>query len=202
MEDFLHFNQKLVILFLLGLILIGFGMFVFKNGVFTGGDKVEVLNDTTKSEESIKEMVVEISGAVYKPGVFKLTKDARVEDLLIMSGGLSADADRDWVTKNINRASKLFDGQKIYIKSQSEVLSANSDSGIKLYQGENSLDGGGLVDINTASLSELDKLPGIGQVYGQNIIEQRPYSNTEELVKKGVLKESIYEKLKDKITAY
>ena len=60
--------------------------------------------------------------------------------------------------------------------------------------------GAGLVNINTSSLGELDKLPGIGQVYGQKIIEQRPYSNIEEILTKEVLPKNVFEKIKDKIS--
>ena len=59
-----------------------------------------------------------------------------------------------------------------------------------------------MVNINTATLKELDTLPGIGPVYGQNIIEHRPYSTVEELLSKAVLKKNVYEKIKDKVSVY
>ena len=59
-----------------------------------------------------------------------------------------------------------------------------------------------LININTASLQELDTLPGIGPVYGQSIVEHRPYSNIEELMSKGALKKNVYEKVKDLVTIY
>jgi len=196
-------SQKLVIFLLLGLILVGFGILAYKIDIFSSGDKVEILNNTTESPKPMSEIIVEIAGAVEKPNIYKLSNGSRVDDLLISAGGLSATADRGWVIKNINRASKLIDGQKIYIYSQSEVESAKESSAIKLDQGVLGvarLDLVSSVNINTASQSELEKLNGIGPVYARNIIEQRPYSDVQELVTKGAISQKILEKIKNAIT--
>lgn len=200
-------SQKLIIFILLGLILIGFGVLAYKTDIFLSGDTVEVLNNTTVGQDTVlvspQEIVVEISGSVEKPAVYKMKVGDRVDDILIASGGLSATADRDWVEKNINRASKLSDGQKIYIYSQSEVQSAKNNSGIKLDQGvlgESSSSFSDLININTASQSELEKLTGIGPVYAQKMIEHRPYSTKEELVSKGVVNQKVLEKIKESIS--
>lgn len=189
----------------MGLILIGFGALLYKIDAFSGVDKVEVLSSTTEGENmdsnnSQGEIIVEISGSVENPGVYTLKNGSRVDDLLTIAGGLSLDADRSWVDKNINRASKLVDSQKIYIYSQSEVKSAKDSSSIKLDQAVLGAETGGLVNINTASLSELDALPGIGPVYAQKITEQRPYSSLEELVSKGAVGQSLFEKIKSSIS--
>ena len=196
-------SQKLIIFLLTGLILIGFGVLSYKTSIFSSGDKVEVLNSVTDDQNNTSEIVVEISGAIEKPGVYKMKSGGRVDDLLIVAGGLSVDADRDWVTKNINRASKLIDGQKLYIYSQSEVASAKTSGGIKLDQGvlgAETVNSSGLVNINTASLTELDKLPEIGQERGKSIIEHRPYSNVQELVTKGAIGQKILEKIRSSIS--
>jgi len=156
-------------------------------------------------EKGVESIVVEIAGAVEKRGVFKLPQGSRVQDLLILAGGLSPDADRAWVEKHVNLAAKLNDGQKIYIPSKSEQSSQKS---AKNNPGEEehseSVMGSmqTLVNINTASQKELESLPGIGPVYAQKIIEQRPYSSIEELVSKKVLKPSLFEKIKDRISVY
>jgi competence protein ComEA len=201
LHNFITDNQKVIIYFLLGIILVGLGVLAQKTKGFTGSNKVEVLDNTTVNQNTTSEIVVEISGAVEKPGVYKLFPNARIDDLLIAAGGISADADRDWISKNVNRAAKLTDGQKLYIYHLDDTA-AKSDSYIKQNQVVLGQSVGGLVNINSASLTELDKLPGIGQVYGQNIIEHRPYSNIEELVSKGVLKQSVFEKIKNQITLY
>lgn len=209
---------------LVGLLFLGVGVLLYKGGFLESGDKVEIITAETagisnsvasKGQES--EIVVEIAGAVVKPGVYKMSGGSRVEDLLIASGGLSGDADRVWVDKYINRAAKLIDGQKIYIYKngelaspndnpyvpqgkQSDIESARNSMGVKPYQGGVAGSITSTLNINTASLSELDSLPGIGQVYGQSIIDHRPYSSTDQLVSKEVISQSIYDKIKSKIS--
>lgn len=199
----LKFRYPLLTL-LLGLILIGFGTFYFKSGIGLPQTKVEVLNDTTESD-STSEITAEISGAVTNAGVYKLQNGSRVEDLLISAGGFSVDADRVWTDKYLNRAAKISDGEKVYIPKtgeQSNRLTANNSGDIKVDQQVLGLEQSGMININTASLKELDGLPGIGPTYGQSIIDHRPYSNSQELVSKGAIKQSVYEKIKDKVTVY
>lgn len=192
-------NRNLLLVILGGLVLLGGGILLFwKNLSFTP-TKVEVLEAT--SEETV-EITVEVAGEVVNPGVYKMPADSRVEDLLTVSGGLSANANRDWVEKYLNRAAKLSDSQKIYIPSQSEEVSAKTGGDIKVDQPVLGIGGSGLTNINLASLSELDKLPGIGPVYGQSIIDHRPYSTVDELVSKGALKQSVYEKIKNMVSVY
>lgn len=201
MDEFIDKYHRYIIFLLIGLILIGFGIFLFKTGSFDQNNKVEILNSAVEPLEG-QEITVEIGGAIEKPGVYKLSNTSRIEDLLITSGGLSASADREWVSKNINRASKLTDGQKIYIYSQSEVESAKKNGGSLDIKGVSTTALTGdleLININTASLSELDTLPGIGPVYGQKIIDNRSYSTLEELVSKGVIPQKTFEKIVDKI---
>ena len=188
----------LILLSNIGLILIGAGVFFYKSDFLEPSTKVEIL-DTNLSEG---EITVEIAGEIVSPGVYKLPGGSRVEDLLITAGGFSAGADRDGVEKHLNRAAKLFDGQKVYVASQSEVSSAKNSDYIKESQPVLGVNQSGLTNINTASLSEPDKLPGIGPVYGQSIIDHRPYSNVEELLSKEALKKSVYEKIKNVVSVY
>ena len=212
LDDFIEKNKIPLVLLLIGIILVGLGLIIFKKDVFnSSSNKIEVLEDadkTDKSNENNNEtgsLIVEVAGAVEKPGVYKFKSGDRVDDALIAAGGLSADCDRIWVEKYVNRAAKLVDGQKLYLPTKNEhsdVLSAK-DSGV--YQNDTSSYSNkteGKTNINTASLKKLDSLPGIGPVYGNNIIEQRPYSNIEELLTKDVIPKKTYEKIKDRISVY
>jgi len=196
------FNYRYIFLFLLiGLTLVGGGILVFRQK--PQNNNIEILSSS--DEISGEEIVVEVSGEVQSPGVYQLPNNSRVNDALIAAGGISSNADRDWIQKTINMAAKLTDGQKIYIPSldnQSQTSSANNSSGYQNTSLDFTDQGSGLVDINTASLSQRDTLPGIGPVYGQKIIDQRPYSTVEELLSKEVLGQSLYEKIKDKVSIY
>ena len=202
-ELIIKFRYPLLFL-LLGLILIVTGLFIVKSGLVSPSTKVEVLTATTSAAVN-GEIAVEIAGEVLTPGVYRLPAGGRVEDLLIVSGGFSINADRNWTDKYLNRASKLTDGQKVYIPNineHSNVLSAKNSGGDQTVSSTFSSDSNTLININTASLGELDSLPGIGPVYGQRIIEYRPYSDTSELLSKGVLKSSVYQKVKDLVSVY
>jgi competence protein ComEA len=206
-ELLLKFRYPLLML-LVGLILGGAGIFIFKTGILGPSTKVEILGENSSAGQS-GEITVEIAGEVMNSGVYKLPAGSRIDDLLINAGGFSKDADRVWTDKYLNRAATLSDGEKIYIPSlnstesqQSNSPSAKSSGGDQSTSSNFSTDSKEKININTASLGELDSLPGIGQVYGQNIIEHRPYSNTQELVSKGAIKQNLYEKIKDMVTIY
>jgi competence protein ComEA len=204
MENLFKKYRYPLLILLAGLVLTGLGFIFFKSGLGIPTTKVEVLQGTTEGG-STSEITAEIAGEVMRPGVYKLAVGSRVEDLLIISGGYSAGADRNWTDKYLNRAAKLTDGQKVFIppsNQQSNTLGAKSSGGDQTVSSGFLSDSEALVNINTASLSQLDSLPGIGPVYAQNIIEHRPYSNSEELVSKGAIGQSLYEKLKNSVTIY
>ena len=201
-EIFIKYRYPILII-LLGLILTAFGVLFYKKDVLAPQTKVEVLNAITVSQTGM-DITTEIAGSVVRPGVYKMPSGSRIDDLLILSGGFSGDADRTWTEKYLNRAGVLTDGQKIYIPQSGEI-SAKTGGVNQTGSGPIEVTGGtpvNPVNINTASLQELDSLPGIGQVYAQNIIEHRPYSTLEELVSKGAIKQSLYEKIKNLVTIY
>lgn len=191
-----------VALLIVGTLLLILGGAYFINKASSHSSDIEIVNT---EEKDTNELVVEVSGSVASPGVFHLPSGSRIEDALTSAGGLTSDADNVWVERTLNRASKLTDGQKIYIpslKEQSNVVSDKNSSGTSSTQGVVAGVSSDKVNINTASLEELVSLPGIGPVYGQNIIDHRPYSAVEELLTKAKLKKNVYEDNKDKFTIY
>lgn len=142
-----------------------------------------------------RHVVVDIGGEVEKPGVYKLDRGSRVADLMLISGGLSVNADREWVEKNLNRAKILVDGEKIYIPGKSESLKVES---LKVL-GTTS----GIININTAGVEELDKLSGVGPAIAQKIIDYREanggFRNINEIKLVSGIGDSLFEKIKDLI---
>ena len=119
----------------------------------------------------------DISGEVLKPGVYGLAAGSRVSEALVVAGGLAVNADREWVELNINRAKKIGDGEKIYIpkKIRNEELGIRNEKSTEIQKTIQILgvQSGGIININTAEVSELDKLEGIGPALAQRIIDYR-----------------------------
>lgn len=204
-EGFLFRFKYQILIFFLGAIVVGLGVLFARNELNLGTSKIEVLESTTGAQETTPELIVEVAGGIEKPGVYKLQKGARIEDLLVAAGGLSPNADRDWVEKNLNRAAPLLDGQKIYILGVGEQLislSANFSGGTLGVSDTRGSGTSSLTNINSASQKELEDLPEIGRTRAQNIIEHRPYSNIDELLTKEVLPQYVFEKIKDKVSVY
>ncbi|MGI5825800.1 MAG: helix-hairpin-helix domain-containing protein [Patescibacteria group bacterium] len=186
-------------LLLVGLILIGVGVIAVKYSELESETKIEVISGSEElaEEETVDKIIVEISGEVLKPGVYELDPGSRVNDLLIVGGGLIAQADREWVGKNINLAQKLADGVKIYIprkeveKSESSKPLANDTDFVP-----------GKININIASIAELDSLWGIGEATAKKIIEARPFQKPEELLEKKIVKSNVWEAIKDQVSVY
>ncbi len=147
------------------------------------------------NSQKSQQIIIDVEGAVQKPGVYTLDADSRVQDALIAAGGMSTDADREAVSQSINLAGKVIDGAKIYIPFEGEQVSYSSGKSMILGTGQSRL-----ININNADSSELDALPGIGPVTSDKIINYRPYNSIEELLDKKVVGSKVYDQIKDKIT--
>lgn len=198
-EKLLTLSQKYKwqLLFIGAGILLVFGGLIFSKIGNLSGDKVEVLGEQITSQNSEQsEIVVEISGSVENPGVYKLSFGSRVNDLLVSSGGLSENADRVWVDRNINKAAKLVDGQKIFIPKEGESATTPTS------ESSETIPNLGPININSSDQKTLESLSGIGPTYASKIIEHRPYSTIEELVSKKVIPQKTFDTIKDKISVY
>src|SRR4030042_7100731 len=181
MEEILTKYRKQFFLALGGLILVAVGLLSF---LLTSQKEPEI--EIISSEESEGKIFVYLEGAVGKPGVYELPLETRLNDLLIRAGGLAAKADREWVSENLNLAQKLTDGSKIYLPFQGEAAKEEEEENKK-------------INLNKASLSQLDSLWGIGQKRAEEIIKNRPYQSIEELLTKKIIPQNVYEEIKDEI---
>lgn len=192
-QYFLSFRKYwlAIALALLGLIFLVYGL-ISLLGSSVNKDEIK-LEHQELSPQSTTLIQVDIEGAVVSPGVYKLSTDSIIQDALVASGGLSPEADREYISKNINLASKLSDGAKIYIpkigdKAQTTVSNSNIVTG--------------LININTASKENLDTLPGVGSVTADKIISNRPYQQVNDLLDKNIVSSKVFTQIKDRITTY
>lgn len=160
----------------------------------TQHEQTETNNELNKNMSNIeKKIVVYIEGAIAKPGLVYLTNDARIGEVVDAAGGFLANAD----INNLNLAEKVTDGQKITIptKNKNDVL-----DGIASKKSSNNDE---LININTATESELTKLPRVGASTAKKIIEYREkhgkFKTIDELKNVSGIGEKTFEKLKDKI---
>ena len=188
----------------------------------TSSDNAIYLNDFNKEENNIKsdKFKVDIKGYVKKPGVYEVTDDMNVNDLINLAGGLKKNA----TTKNINLSKKLFDQMVVVISNKTtfnktnnqiintldNVSSIKNDAVIEnnLIEGEvkeeeNNISSNNLININTASIDELLTLSGIGKSKADAIIEYRKenkFNKIEDIMNVSGIGESMFEKIKDSIT--
>jgi len=146
----------------------------------------------------VGELLVDIEGAVVKPGVYRLPAGSRIDDAIAASGGFSRQADTAMVAKTFNRAAKLIDGSKLYILEKGSLSVELGQSASSGFSDAHSTAGG--VNINTAPSSQLEALSGIGPVTAGKIIAGRLYFRLEELMEKKIVGQALFAKLKDQLT--
>lgn len=134
-------------------------------------------------------IVVDVSGAVVQPGVYQVAVGDRWALAVKLAGGILPQADQEFVGRQLNLAKELEDGAKIYIPFSDEVIISDSVSDHTEIVPSNSSG----ISINTASLEQLDSLPGIGPKRAQDIIDNRPYLELIELVDRDIISETIFE---------
>ena len=155
----------------------------------------EIASEEISTEESVQKTVfVHICGAVKSPGVYELPVSSRIIDAINAAGGFLDHA----VSDQINLAAVLKDGDQIRIYTDEELeTAAGSDAKMDVQMEE------GIVDLNSAQKEQLMELPGIGETKAEAILSYREevgrFQTIEDLKNVSGIKESVFEKIKDKI---
>lgn len=143
-------------------------------------------------------LVVDVAGGVKKPGVYSLPANSRVTDAIAAAGGARKGAD----TSEVNLARMVRDGEQIYLEppasaSTSKFVPTNSSSSSRTSRSS------GAININRASVTELEALPGIGPVLALKIFTYRsvngPFIRIEDLQKVSGIGSAKFAALKTKV---
>ncbi len=146
------------------------------------------------------EIVVEVGGAVARPGLYRLPQGSRIGDAITAAGGYGPRVDAVAADARLNLAALLHDGDEVHVPGRDETDTTTSGGP----PGPSGGGGGGLVDLNSATAEQLDTLPGIGPATAAKIIaarEERPFASVEELGSRGVVGTATLAKIRPLATA-
>lgn len=193
------------------------GVFTFSYGIFSsmhtrGGGKetqqrvsgqVDVSDQTRdlSMAESASEhatpsasLQVYVSGAVRNPGVYSLVEGSRVKDGIELAGGFEKNADPNKIARELNLAQKIHDQDHIHVSAKEDIAMLNS--------GGSAQTSNDLLDVNSATLAQLEELKGVGEVTAKKIVSLRPYLSFQDFSEKTGLSTRLLDGIKAQITFY
>ncbi|MFD0845585.1 helix-hairpin-helix domain-containing protein [Streptococcus saliviloxodontae] len=156
-------------------------------------------SSSASSSEPVSEktIFVDIKGAVAKEGVYELPSGSRLTDLVKKAGGLTADAER----RSINLAQKLNDEDAIIVAKQGEQIISDQQSPLA---SPSESDESSKINLNKATLADLQTISGIGAKRAQDILDFREsrggFKSVEDLKNVSGIGDKTLEKLKDEVT--
>jgi len=195
-EKIIQFLKQYGILVGMGIV----GILILIYGVYgeVSAEKpvVEIVRGEGKSEKGeLVEIMVDVAGAVEKPGLYKLTSGSRTPPPPAPPRPRAPAPPRAPPPNSLTAPPLPPAAGKVYIPVKQEITPLNQKT-IKPLESQ------GKVNINTASMSELDGLTGIGEARARLIMDNRPYGNIDELVSKAKIPQSVYEAIKDSVSIY
>lgn len=162
--------------------------------------------EPAKSQETVKQKwYIHVCGAVKNPGVYEVEEGARIFEAVRIAGGFTEEADVNY----INQAGSVQDGEQIYIPTVKEVKEDGLEKAFpdsrEAVKADTGVKAEGRININRAGREELLSLPGIGEAKADSIISYRTthggFQSVEELKNVDGIKDGVFNKLKDMVTA-
>jgi len=154
------------------------------------------LGDRSSARSSGSELVVDVQGAVVRPGIVHLPAGSRVADAIAAAGGYGPRVAADRVGQNLNLAALVKDGDQVVVPSRDDRgPTTPTGAGASGTAGH-----GGPVDLNHATAAELDALPGIGPVTAAKIVaarDEQPFASVDDLRTRKILGAATFDKVKD-----
>ena len=168
---------------------------------FTNEEPVPVISEQTQAKSKEQLITVYVSGAVARPGLYELPAGIRAQEAVEAAGGFTEAANQE----KVNLAKKLKDGSQVNVPalkgSQKAITGTNASAGTASIGSQQKQ--AGLVNINTANITELDSLPGVGEVTAQRIVEyrqQHSFTRIEDIMQVKGIGEAKFNKMKDRLT--
>lgn len=152
-------------------------------------------------------IVVDVAGAVARPGLIELSAGARVGDAIGAAGGYAPDADLDAASASLNLAQRLADGEQVRVPRLGDGAAPGPIAGGSPSSdatGSGGTSSGGPVNLNTATAEELEALPGIGPATVEKIIaarQERPFTSLDDALQRGVIHRGQLEDIREHATA-
>jgi competence protein ComEA len=151
--------------------------------------------ETQETSSQTTTVIVDIKGAVHQPGVYEVEANLRVTDVIEIAGGLRPDADQN----QINLAQKIADEQVIYVAVIGETAPTTTQ-----LQPSATTTTTNKINLNTATIDELQTLSGIGAKKAQDVIDYReangPFSTVDALADVSGFGEKTIDRLRDAVT--
>jgi competence protein ComEA len=153
----------------------------------------------TPSPPPMTQIVVHVSGAVAQPGIYRLPVGSRIDDAIKQAGGAQPEAD----LHRLNLAARVADGQQVVVPRRATAASPGPSP--EAARPGSPAAAGGSVNLNTASVAELDGLPGVGPVTAQRIVAYReqhgPFTRVDQLREANLVNKAMFERIKDRVVA-
>lgn len=157
---------------------------------------------TASDQFTPPKIVVDVSGAVERPGIVELESGQRLADAIAVAGGIQATADFAFVSQQLNLAQELHDQDKVHIPFfRTSTASQSSSDGQSTAATEPVVtSSNSLISLNNATMEELMQLDGVGEKRAEAIIQNRPFAVLRDVVDTGAITEGVFESIEDAIS--
>lgn len=198
MDDFLTRYRPYLVMLVLFIVTLAGTVFLLRRS--DAPPTVTLITATPRPTATIASILVDVRGAVNQPGVYTLPAGSRVQDALARAGDVTSNAD----TRTLNLARRLNDGEQLYVPRQGEATSVPPTPSSR--SAPTATRAPSKININTASVDELDTLPGIGPSLAQRIVDYRTqngdFKTIEDIKKVRGIGDALFNQIKDLITVH